>query len=324
MDKEWLSHILEKFLQKRILIIGDVMVDIYQWGNVSRISPEAPVPVVSCKNTENRLGGAANVALNIKSMGAIPILCAVTGNDKESALFRKLLHDHDITDEGIIEDPQRKTTSKTRIIGDNQHLLRIDNEIDDYLSNEYEQKLIARIESYIHTKQVDTIIFQDYDKGVISAHLIDYIVDVSRHAGIPTLVDPKKRNFLHYHKVNLFKPNFKEFKEGLKVDIDKSDTGTIFEIASKFQERNDIEYLLLTLSDKGIFISDKKSYHSVPARQHEITDVSGAGDTVISVASLCLASGLGPDKIAEISNLAGGLVCEKVGVVPITREMILS
>ena len=322
MSKEEVNELFEKFNHFNVLVIGDVMIDTYFWGKVERISPEAPVPIISRSDIEHRLGGAGNVALNVQSLGATPYLCSVIGDDDKSVVMRGLLEKRGLSDIGIVTDDKRITTIKTRVISDNQHLLRIDEEITENISSEMQKEFFARIKSIISEKNIDAIIFEDYDKGVITPELINNVVKIANSKGIPTLVDPKKRNFMDYHGVTLFKPNFKELVEGLKLDIDKSDFKGLHAASNRLRENLNIEIVMATLSELGIYISDNGSYHNIPAEIRDIADVSGAGDTVISTASLCLAAGLSPKKIAYISNLAGGIVCEKVGVVPINKGLL--
>lgn len=318
-----IKTIFDSFNQFNILIIGDVMIDSYMWGKVNRISPEAPVPIIMSAKQENRLGGAANVALNVQALGANPILCSVIGNDAKAKTFHSLLKKRNLSNEGITQDESRITTVKTRIIADNQHLLRVDEENDEELSSEIEEKFIKNILSILADKQINAIIFEDYDKGSITPNVIRSIVDYANKNDIPTLVDPKKRNFMEYKNVTLFKPNFKELVEGLKVDIKTGDFDGIFNASQQLKEELNCSYQLITLSELGVFISFNNSYETIPAEIRDIADVSGAGDTLISTASLCLAAGLEPKTIAGISNLAGGLVCEKVGVVPINKDQLL-
>lgn len=323
MKSQDIKSIFESFNQFNILIIGDVMIDSYMWGKVNRISPEAPVPIIMSTKQENRLGGAANVALNVQALGANPILCSVIGKDSKSKTFYSLLKKRNLTGEGILEDENRKTTVKTRIIADNQQLLRVDEEMDEELHPETETIFIKKVQTIISDKKVDAIIFEDYDKGSITPEVIKSIVDLANKCNIPTLVDPKKRNFMEYKNVTLFKPNFKELVEGSKIDIKKGDFDGIFKASQKLHSELSSKYLLITLSELGVFISYNSSYKTIPAEIRDIADVSGAGDTLISTASLCLAAGLEPELIAGISNLAGGLVCEKVGVVPINKKQLL-
>jgi rfaE bifunctional protein kinase chain/domain len=319
-----LTKILEVFSKKKILVIGDVMVDEYLWGSVQRISPEAPVPVVSCTQREYRMGGAANVAVNIKSLGAEPVMCSVIGDDEIGKIYLKMLQDQHMTDRGIIESKERQTTVKTRIIGNHQHLLRVDHEITTFLDSSLELAILERIKEIIEQLKIDAVIFQDYDKGVLTPILIKELTNLFMRRKIPVLVDPKKRSFLDYHDVTLFKPNFKEFSEGLNLTIQKKDYEAIFKAAQYLHNQNNITNIMITLSEKGVFISDGKVFKILPAIERDIADVSGAGDTVICVTALSIASGLDPFESASLANQAGGLVCEKVGVVPITAEMLLN
>jgi rfaE bifunctional protein kinase chain/domain len=321
--KRYLSEILNDFVNHNVMVIGDVMVDSYLWGSVSRISPEAPVPVVTCTKRENRLGGAANVAENIRSLGAIPVICSVIGKDEKGEIFKDILKAQDLEDMGLVETNERPTTIKTRIISNNQQLLRVDQEIEDYLSAELEQKLIDRILTVINGRKTDAIIFQDYDKGVITPGLIESVISYANEKNIPTFVDPKKRNFNTYKNATLFKPNFKELTAGLNIDIDKKDFNSVFNAAKLLHKSRAFELVLITLSELGILISDGNNYHVVPAVVRDVADVSGAGDTVIATATLAFLSGMSPKQIAVIANLAGGIVCERAGVFPIEKELLL-
>lgn len=307
-----------------MLIIGDLMLDTYLWGKTDRISPEAPVPVVTIVSKESRPGGAANVALNILSMGAKPVICGAVGNDEKGELLIKLLKNKNIDISGIIIDKHRPTTSKTRIICNNQHMLRADEESTSPLENEIAKSLEKRIFSIMVEKNIDAIIFEDYDKGLITVELIEKIIHQAKKKKVPVLVDPKKRNFHLYKNVDLFKPNFKEFNEGLKTEFSKKDIKGISLRLKSFRKKQNIENILLTLSDAGILCCNKEGTYHVPAIEKlDVADVSGAGDTVISVAALCLVAGIKLHDIAFISNLAGALVCEKPGVVPIDRKQLI-
>ncbi len=327
MQKENLEQLFESFNDLNVLIIGDVMIDSYLWGNVNRISPEAPVPIVSVDKRENRLGGAANVALNVRSMGANPILCSVTGNDAKGAEFIELLQQEGMPVYGIIQSERRITTTKFRVIGNNVQMLRVDEEVDSDLIKADKDTLIRRINQIIDQGQIDVIIFQDYDKGVIDDELITKVVLKARSNNIPIAVDPKKKNFKHYKNVTLFKPNLKELVEGLNTLVDVKDITSIKKATAQLKGLLSSDIVLITLSENGVFVEyDKgndKNFHIIPSFVRSISDVSGAGDTVISVASLCIARAIDPELMAFISNMAGGLVCEKVGVVPVIKDELL-
>lgn len=319
-----MREFFKKIENQYILVIGDVMIDAYLWGDVNRISPEAPVPVVSVTKREDRLGGAANVALNLKSLGAHPIVCSVLGKDEGGDSFFNLMELADLSTEGLLVSPFRKTTKKNRVISGGQQLLRVDEEQSYPLANEIEDLLINRINEVIRKFDISAIIFEDYDKGVISDKIIQHITTLATEKNIPISVDPKKRNYNNYKNITLFKPNFKEFVEGGKLNISKSDTQAIFNEAQKIMNKRNIKYFFVTLSEQGVFICDKEKYQLIPAELRQIADVSGAGDTVISIATLLLSQGLDMKTIASISNTAGGIVCEKIGVVPIQKEELLN
>jgi rfaE bifunctional protein kinase chain/domain len=312
---------IEKFKNTRVLVLGDVMIDAYLFGKVERISPEAPVPVVAVVNKENRLGGAANVAVNLVALGAKPILCSVVGNDAEGKDLIDLIKSSGIGADGIIQSKERVTTIKTRVISQSTQMLRIDNEITDSLNQEDDSRLISKVKELL--KEADVIIFEDYDKGVISEHLISQITQEANALNIPIVVDPKKRNFMSYQKASLFKPNLKELREGFKRDFDIDNKEEFESVCKDLMQDMGLKNLFVTLSERGVMITNGNEFYYIPAHLRKIADVSGAGDTVISVASLCMALGLPLKQVAQISNLAGGLVCEEVGVVPINKEKLI-
>ncbi len=327
ISTESISKLFTEFNNLKAIVIGDVMVDSYIWGQVNRVSPEAPVPIVEVEKRENRLGGAANVGLNLKALGATPILCSVIGDDPKGDDFIHLLEDEGMPVEGIIRSSQRITTTKFRVIGNNAQLLRVDEETTKELISQHKRDLANRISEIIKTEGIDVIIFQDYDKGVIYPELIEEITNLAIEHNIPVVVDPKKNNFLSYNNSTLFKPNLKEIKEGLNMDFDENDEVEVEMAVAKLQDKLNCDMILNTLSEKGVFISWKtqNGYESmlIPAHRRNIADVSGAGDTVVSVAALCLSLRIDPPVLAAISNLAGGIVCEEVGVVSINKNKLL-
>ncbi len=318
-----MKDFFNRFDGLNILIIGDVMMDSYLWGSVERISPEAPVPVISVKKKENRLGGAANVALNVQSLGATPLICSVIGTDSEGDSFLQLMEAQGLSSDGLIRLNSRPTTVKTRVIGHNQQMLRIDAETDEALTFQETQILLSKVLEIIGKQKIDAIIFEDYDKGAITEELISSVVSEAQRRNIITVVDPKKRNFLSYKGVTLFKPNLKELREGLKVDVNTAKAGDLEKAAVNLREQLNSRMIMVTLSELGVFIMSENGQRIIPAHIRKIADVSGAGDTVIATASLCLAAGLDEFKTAAIANLAGGLVCEHVGVVSIDKERLL-
>ncbi len=313
--------IFSKFKDLNVLIIGDVMVDAYIWGAVERISPEAPVPIISVRKRDFRLGGAANVALNILSLGAKPILCALAGRDTQGDRLLTMLKEKGMSTEGIVLSDDRPTTVKARVIAAHQHVVRIDDESDDEASSAEEDALMQKIKKLLPSTQV--VIFEDYDKGTLTPRVIEETVKLASALKIPTVVDPKKRNFLHYQNVTLFKPNLKELREGLKVDIEAADKVSVNNAVETVKKKMNVNGVMLTLSEHGVYIDFENQKLSIPAHKREIADVSGAGDTVVSIAALCVALHLEPEKIAFLSNLGGGLVCQHVGVVPISKDQLL-
>lgn len=316
------TALFQSFNNLRVLIIGDVMVDEYYVGEVTRISPEAPVPVVSVTGRERRLGGAANVALNVKAMGATPILCAVRGNDSEGEWLYNKVEELGLENEGIIIDIQRPTTIKTRVIGNNKQLLRVDQEDCSEIPSVVEKKALDFIKGQL--PNADAVIFQDYNKGLLTKKLITKAITLCNSAGVPTLVDPKKDHFLDYKGVTLFKPNRKEIIDGLKLQSELQSKPSIESAIQLLASKLQTKQVLLTLSEMGVAILFNDEVHFIDAHKRKIVDVSGAGDSVISVAALAVASKLSWDHVAALSNLAGGLVCEQVGVVAIDKDRLLS
>lgn len=316
------KELVEDFKNKRILVLGDVMIDAYLRGNVNRVSPEAPVPIVSLQKEEERLGGAANVAINLVAMGASAVICSVIGNDRSGKKMIELLESNSISADGVVLSDNRETTVKTRVIGNNQHLIRIDSEQTNDIDSTEELQLIEKVKQLLE-KGVDAIIFEDYNKGVLTVKVIEAVIELSKQFNVPTTVDPKNKNFFAYKNVTLFKPNLKELKEGVGMTF-KFEQNELFEEAvSKLEENLNNKISFVTLSEHGVFIKDADKKHYIPAHIRNIADVSGAGDTVISVATLCLTVGLPIHLIAEIANLAGGLVCEKSGVVSIDKGQLI-
>ena len=317
------KDLFDKFIGLQILVIGDVMLDAYIMGKVNRISPEAPVPIVSLENEDARIGGAGNVALNLLALEAKPIIFGVIGEDSSGDKLLNLFEKNGISTDGLVKSMARKTTVKTRVISNKQQLLRIDSESTFPLLESEEIKLNDTIQNIIN-QGIDGIIFEDYNKGVLTDSVIQNVIKIAKEKDIPTAVDPKKENFLSYRGVSLFKPNLKELKEGLNLNFDFNTNKELFEKGIEvLEEKLHNEISFVTLSENGVFIKNQTEKYYVPAHVRSISDVSGAGDTVIAVATLCLISGASTKQIAEISNLAGGLVCEKSGVVSISKDELL-
>ncbi len=324
IKKEHVRELFKSFNNLNVLIIGDVMIDSYLWGKVNRISPEAPVPIVTVAKKERRLGGAANVALNIQALGGNPILCSVIGVDSEGQNFLDLLKQQKLSQKGILKCRDRITTVKTRVIGNNHQLVRIDEEVEEEITSSETQQLLTLISYIINHDKIDVIIFEDYNKGLINTKIISKVVELAKSKSIPTCVDPKKRNFNSYKGVSLFKPNLKELSEGLKTDLSLEEIKDIQRAVSSFRVKQKAETILVTLAERGVIINSRKQKEHVKAHLRSIADVSGAGDTVISVAALCRALECNDYFTAALSNLAGGLVCEEVGVAPIDKSKLLN
>jgi len=296
------------------------MIDAYMWGKIERQSPEAPVPVVEIEKHENRLGGAGNVARNIKSLGGNPILCSVLGDDYNGKHLKELLEKENLSTNGILMESGRKTTIKTRVISENKHQLRIDEEQVNYI--QLEKVFLDLV--YSNLLDVDVIILQDYNKGVLTPFVIESIIQKANKINIPTIVDPKTKNFRSYKNCDIFKPNLKEIKTGYNMNFDENNMSEISGVTKDLLQMINAKGILLTLSEKGVCMQTTDNFTNIKAEKRNIIDVSGAGDTVISTAALCLAAKTDLVILSQFANLAGGLVCEKVGVVPIEKSLLLT
>lgn len=319
-----MKSLFNSFNEKKIMIVGDVMLDIYMKGKVERISPEAPVPIVSVTETFSRLGGAANVAQNLKSLGTKPILCSIIGNDEKANELLRLMHEQNMITSGIVKSNERITTRKVRIISNNAQMLRVDTEDTFDLTKTEHNLLMNEIKNIINNKNIDGIILQDYNKGVLTEDIIKDVIALANEKNIPVGVDPKKKNFLAYKNVTFFKPNLKELRDGIGISSKDEGIDDIIKSVDALHEKLNCRYLMTTLSERGVLIKDYETNecHHIPAHLRKIADVSGAGDTVLSVAMLCLVCKQNAYNIAALSNLAGGLVCEELGVVPINKDRL--
>lgn len=317
-----MMDIFEKFAQLNVVIVGDVMIDRYLYGKVSRISPEAPVPVVELQRTEDRLGGAANVALNIKAMGATPYLFSAIGSDTEGSHFLQIMDNNNLSTRGLLQIEDRPTTVKTRIMAGTQQMLRVDSEVTNDLSAYNQRAFMQRLQAFLREIKADVLIFQDYNKGVLSLEMIQNVMKEAQNRQIPTAVDPKHKHFLDYQHATLFKPNLKEIREAVDFEV-KPDLKSLERAANFLRSKLNNRLTMITLSEKGLFLSsDTEGSQIYPIQPRQIADVSGAGDTVISVASLCLAAGTDERTLALLSNLAGSQVCESAGVVPVNKAQL--
>ncbi len=317
------DKLFNDFSHLKVAVIGDVMLDTYWWGKVERISPEAPVPVVTLHRKEQRIGGAGNVALNTTSLGAETTLFSVIGDDADADILMGLLQNEHIDPKYIIKSNDRVTTNKTRIISRNQQMMRLDTEITDYISEDDEQLLFKNFTSFVKRYQPSLVIFEDYNKGVLTENLINKVISFCKENKIVTTVDPKRKNFFSYKGVDIFKPNLKEVKEGLNMLFDEVNELTLKNIHNELYQLLQHRISLITLSEKGVYIQKGNYAKIVPSQMRNVSDVSGAGDTVIAVASLVYAATKDIALAAEMANLAGGLVCEQVGTAAVNKEKFL-
>lgn len=319
-----ISEIKHRFSKQKVLVIGDAMIDAYYLGSVNRISPEAPVPIIEIESKDKRLGGAANVALNAKAMGADVALCSLLGEDENAKFFKHLCKENNIDSKFVYQSNIRNTTVKTRIMSRGQHLLRVDEENKFYTSGEEEQKIIDVITSAVNNYKPTIVIFEDYNKGMLSKKVIKFSIALCKSKNIITTVDPKFINFDAYNEATVFKPNLKELKEGLKIDVNPKEINSLDKAASALIGTMHLEKMFITLSEFGVFYKNIQGEKSlIPAHKRKIIDVSGAGDTVIAIASLSIAAGFSDNFSFALANLGGGLVCEKEGVVPIDLDTLI-
>ena len=321
IDKKRLIELQNNFKNKKIAVIGDMMLDSYFWGDIKRISPEAPVPVLEVENEFYRFGGAANVALNIQKLNGIPLPIGVIGNDNHGTIFSSLLKNAGISKDGIIVDDKRPTTTKTRVIADSHHFVRIDQESKEYLNTKVEKDILNLFKSKIN--ELDAIILQDYNKGVLTTSLIEKIISIANKKNILITVDPKFNNFFSYKNVSVFKPNRKEAEDvlGLKIKNEKDMLIVGKKLLNKLKAKN----ILLTLGEEGIAIFQKdKLLNRIPTKARKVSDVSGAGDTVISTLTMALTAGANILEASYLANYAAGIVCGEVGIVPIEIKKLFN
>lgn len=321
-----MSDSVTNFFQKasslKVLIVGDAMVDAYIEGQVDRVSPEAPVPVLLVNERRDRLGGAANVALNVKAMGASPILCTVIGDDNAAERLDRCLAQSEISSAGVLRSSNRTTTVKTRVMTRHQQMMRVDEEDTSPLNQQDEQKLLDSIQKTIQSHGPEVLIFQDYNKGILTPNLIDTVTAWCKEAGIPVCVDPKHKQFFAYREAYLFKPNLREVIDSIPECPEDATPDHLSHAAQAICDKLDNQVTMITLGARGLFLQTGAESRLFSAHIRDIADVSGAGDSVISLAALGIAAGLEPSVWAQIANLAGGLVCESVGVVPVDKAQL--
>jgi len=318
------DQLFSSFQNIKVAVLGDVMLDTYWWGHVERISPEAPVPVVSLDKKELRIGGAGNVALNLAALGAQTFVISVTGNDEEGKQLKTLFEQNKVDTTNIISSNERITTNKMRIVSRNQQMMRLDAEVTADIDKQLEQELLNAIKKYFQNNKPDVLIFEDYNKGVLTENIIHEVITLCKEYHVITTVDPKRKNFFAYKGVDIFKPNLKEVKEGLNLLIDEVNEHSLQNIHQQLNQILQHQISLITLSEKGVYYQSSTQTNIIPTHIRNIADVSGAGDTVIAVASLVYADKKDIELAAQIANIAGGLVCEEVGTSPINKEKLLN
>lgn len=317
------KKLFEDFKQLKIGVIGDVMLDTYMWGHVERISPEAPVPIVTLDQRELRIGGAGNVALNIQSLGAQAFVLSVTGEDEDAKCLKNLFKQQAVNADYLLGSADRITTNKTRIISRNQQMMRLDAEITTDLNKKDEERLVELFEHFIKKEAPQLVILEDYNKGVLTPAVIQCVISICKKEGVLTAVDPKRKNFFDFKGVDIFKPNLKEVKEALNMLFTDADEVLLQNIHLELHHMLHHHISFITLSEKGVFYNDAKSSSIIPSHLRNIADVSGAGDTVIAVAALVYAATKDVKLMAEVANIAGGLVCEEVGTAAVNAQKLL-
>lgn len=319
LSDEKLNSIINRASGKKILVLGDLMVDEYLWGEVSRLSPEAPVPIVDIAEEQLRFGGAANVANNLIGLQATPILVGVVGRDRMGDVFRGMLQKRNLPADGIVVAPERPTTVKTRIIGNDQHIARVDKETTGPISSEIQEALFKICVAYM--EQIDAVIIQDYNKGVVVPQLVERITGLVNRQGKYITVDPKFENFLTFKNVSVFKPNTKETEEALALRIRSE--ADVLKAGRSLLEKLHSRAVLITRGAEGMALFEENGEVTfVETRARKVADVSGAGDTVIATLSFALAGGASMKEAVTLSNFAAGVVCEEVGVVPIEQKKL--
>ena len=318
------NQLFHDLARLKVGVVGDVMLDTYWWGKVDRISPEAPVPVVAVSKKEQRIGGAGNVALNVRSLGAKVSMLSVVGKDEDGEELTALLQQNDINTKYLVQSKERITTNKIRIISRNQHMMRLDAELADDIAAADEDKLLYAFENFVASENPDVVIMEDYNKGVLTTRVISSVISLCKKRNILTAVDPKRKNFFAYSGADVFKPNWKEVREGLNILADGVSLSLLKDIHILLVEKLQHKISFITLSEKGVFYHQDDRAAIIPTHIRNVADVSGAGDTVIAVASMVYAATKDVVLMSEVANIAGGLVCEEVGTAAIDKEKLLA
>ncbi len=317
------DNLFNQFSTLKIGVVGDVMLDTYWWGKVDRISPEAPVPIVAVSKKEQRIGGAGNVALNLTSLGAKVHVLSVVGNDDEGKQLLELLQTQNMHANYIVKSNERITTNKIRIISRNQHMMRLDAEVLHPINTTEEAEILSAFKNYVAAEKPNLIILEDYNKGLLTENVIQNVIAICKENNILTAVDPKRKNFFAYKGVDIFKPNLSEIKEAFNILKDDFSENALQEMHIALTQKLEHKISFITLSEKGVYYQQGNEKAIIPTHIRSIADVSGAGDTVIAVASIVYAATKNVLLMAEVANIAGGLVCEEVGTVAINKIKLL-
>jgi rfaE bifunctional protein kinase chain/domain len=324
MNQTEFDTLFDNFNNIKIGVVGDAMLDTYWWGRVERISPEAPVPIVTVSKREQRIGGAANVALNAKSLGCKVHMLTIVGNDGDGNQLINLLNKSEINTDYLIKSDLRITTNKIRIISKNQQMMRLDAEMTNAIDTQEENNLLLQLTKYIQTEKPHIVILEDYNKGVLTEKIITESIRICHSNNVLVAVDPKRKNFFCYKNADIFKPNLQEAKDALNIVQDELNEDFMNSIHASLYENLQHKASFITLSEKGVYYNDGNESKIIPTHVRTIADVSGAGDTVIAVAAIVYAATQNFQLMAELANIAGGLVCEEVGTVAIDKNKLLA
>lgn len=319
ISRDEINGFIQNFKGKKIVVLGDLMLDRYFWGKVTRVSPEAPVPVVDIKSESYHLGGAANVASNLKSLGLETYLCGLVGDDEYGHKFVDLANLIGVEVKGVYIDPDRPTTVKTRVFGNNQQIVRLDTESIKTVSTKAERHILDKLHEI---KDIDCIVFSDYNKGCLSEIVIREIITQAKNNNIPILVDPKFNNFFEYSNVTLVKPNKKEAEVALNMRLDSVEE--VNKAGKTLLKKLNVDNVLLTLGQDGMVLFENNgNITRIPTKARTVADVSGAGDTAIASFAAAFISGADVKQAAVVANIASGIVCEKPGIVSIEIDELL-
>jgi D-glycero-beta-D-manno-heptose-7-phosphate kinase len=319
LTRDRVLHFIHRMKSSRVVVIGDIMLDRYLIGDTERLSPEAPVPVVTVQERHAALGGAANVAANVAAMGAKCLLVGAVGDDGDGAAIRQELAVARLEDRHVITIAGRPTTSKTRIVARSQQIVRIDDEVDTLVEGADLNRLIAAAREAL--ADADALLLEDYNKGALTPELILAVMEIAKRRGIPVVVDPKYRQFFEYSGATVFKPNRRELESALGAAVDLQNGNALPEVLTRLK----VDNLLVTLGADGMVLVTKDgTLTEIPSIARQIYDVSGAGDTVTAWLGTALAAGASVREAAQLANYAAGVEVGKAGVATVSPEEVLA